>query len=824
MTAPPATADLLRHARWVHALARVLARDEHRAADLAQQTWVAVLERPPAHDANVRGFFATVLRNLWRQDLRAEARRRRRELAAGEAQLPVAPTDDVVARAIAQRTVVEEVLALDEPYRSTVLRRFFDGWSVRRIADHDGVPVATVRTRLQRALHRLRRQLGQRSGRGLCATLLPILSRPWFLLPVLAMKTKLAACAVAAVLAVLLAIQYLPRAAAEATPEGGESSRPMAVAAAPRTATPTAAEPGQRRVAETGPKQPAEAPRAAVASVTGRLRTADDQPLPERRVAFVTRADRTSQATGTDGAFRFAVEQDGRIEIDEAGWTTVMTALVPAESPPRHALVVAAPAVGLAGVVVDEQGAPVPQATVEVVLPDTFRTRFGDDADAAAVMDWRATSGADGRFAIAAAPGIDGASLLAAQPSFLPERRAMPPAGDPALRVVLRKPAVADGALLGQVIDGGGRIATGVWISSGGQVTRTDEQGNFALPGGGGEDLLAAGPGLVPARILRPGEGWPASVLVRLGSAALRITGRVLDGAGQPCSGVRVWVTNATPFGRGRETVVVEGISSGAPMREQRGWLGEERPMAIWPWTRTGRDGSFALEGLFDRAYDLRAMRDDNLLWIDQPRVAAGTSGVELRLPADGTFAEIAGRVVSSSGAPVPNVRIASMCDAQRVGGSTMHAQGSEARTGADGRFRLRDVPRRTAYLRLDGEGIVPLEHGRGVDGGLLELTAGNALDLTITVHLRVHVQVELGDAAAADGLEVLDGAGRKLMIDVFEGRSRTTLGRLPFAAGRTPVFVVPDSAATLVLRMGEREVRREAVVLVTGDVNRLRF
>ena len=51
------------------------------------------------------------------------------------------------------------VLTLAEPYRATVLLRFFEGLPPRLIAARLGVPVATVHSRLQRALAQLRHQL-----------------------------------------------------------------------------------------------------------------------------------------------------------------------------------------------------------------------------------------------------------------------------------------------------------------------------------------------------------------------------------------------------------------------------------------------------------------------------------------------------------------------------------------------------------------------------------------------------------------------------------------------------------------------------------------
>jgi DNA-directed RNA polymerase specialized sigma24 family protein len=56
------------------------------------------------------------------------------------------------------------VLALDEPWRSAVLWRFFHDLQPRVIAARLGVPVATVRSRVQRGLELLRTELLPRAG------------------------------------------------------------------------------------------------------------------------------------------------------------------------------------------------------------------------------------------------------------------------------------------------------------------------------------------------------------------------------------------------------------------------------------------------------------------------------------------------------------------------------------------------------------------------------------------------------------------------------------------------------------------------------------
>ena len=62
------------------------------------------------------------------------------------------------------------------------------------------------------------------------------------------------------------------------------------------------------------------------------------------------------------------------------------------------------------------------------------------------------------------------------------------------------------------------------------------------------------------------------------------------------------------------------------------------------------------------------------------------------------------------------------------------------------------------------------------------------------------------------------------MILNVFQGRGRTSTDELPLAEGRSPVFVVPDTAAVLVLKKDGKEVAREPLNLRAGDVNTLRL
>ena len=192
----PSLESLLEQDAWLHGLARSFFSDPNRADDLVHDTWVTALERPPRSMDSLRAWLRTVLRNLALQSLRAERRRQARERIAAPAEaLP--STLDLVSRTALQRDLAGAVLELDEPYRSTILLRFFEGLSDREIASRMGLAVSTVSTRVERGLGLLRlrlvrdRSCHQASGlaaalsrEGLGGSLVSRLVRAHLLLPV----------------------------------------------------------------------------------------------------------------------------------------------------------------------------------------------------------------------------------------------------------------------------------------------------------------------------------------------------------------------------------------------------------------------------------------------------------------------------------------------------------------------------------------------------------------------------------------------------------------------------------------------------------------
>lgn len=169
--------ELLAHREWVRAFAGALVRDPADADDLAQDAWAGALRSPPARGTKVRAWFATVLRNRARD-------RHRRAVVAEDAHRNLSAAPDATAdspaaiaeRAEMERLAIAAVLELDEPFRDAVLLRFWRGMEPAEIAKLRGVPAATVRTRLHRALAQVRERLD--SGPG--ARRWRVVLVPWF--------------------------------------------------------------------------------------------------------------------------------------------------------------------------------------------------------------------------------------------------------------------------------------------------------------------------------------------------------------------------------------------------------------------------------------------------------------------------------------------------------------------------------------------------------------------------------------------------------------------------------------------------------------------
>jgi RNA polymerase sigma factor (sigma-70 family) len=157
---------LLGQAHWLRALAVSLLGSRHDADDAVQEVWRAALRSPPDEARPARPWLAQVLRNVIRSGARHAGRRRAHEaqLAAvgGAAEAPAA--DGVLERMQLHRRVAELVMALEEPYRTTLLLRFYEGRPAVELARAAGVPEGTIRWRVSEGVRRLRQRLDEDHG------------------------------------------------------------------------------------------------------------------------------------------------------------------------------------------------------------------------------------------------------------------------------------------------------------------------------------------------------------------------------------------------------------------------------------------------------------------------------------------------------------------------------------------------------------------------------------------------------------------------------------------------------------------------------------
>jgi RNA polymerase sigma factor (sigma-70 family) len=816
VSADPRLASLLAEAQWLRELARRLVRCEHDAADLVQDTLHTALLQPPAAERPLRGWLRTVLLHRWRDRVRERNARAAREqrLAAVAADAPA--SGDVVQRAESHRALVDAVLALDEPYRTCVLLRFFEHMPPRAIAARTGAPLATVHSRLQRALAMLRARLASTHGPSWRRAVAPLLvTSPFALLLGAPLVHTTAKSALAAAVLLAVALPWAWPARGPAAPAGAAATppaQPVAAATPADAAAPGAAAAERRAVPDPGGDR---------APATTTLRSAHGRVLDARGTAVAgvaLRLDGANGATatsGVDGTFTLPVERTGTVASVDPRWSTVLEGI--ARMRGEHpCTVVVAPRIDLAGRVVDAAGAPVPAAAVSARMPAQLGADLGVVLDLSTPRQWRAVCDGDGRFRLDDVPLVAAASLCAELGGYLPRIEPLPAAATALLELVLERPAGGARVVDGLVVDRWGAAVAGARVSAGDAVARSDARGAFTLELTSprlGTRLVAVAAGAQPA-MLEPERdaagqpSWPRRVVLRLGDPPRAIAGRVERADGEPAAGVRVWIADPTFVGVEDDVVIAENAV-----------LGGERP--FWAFTRSGADGTFRLDGLAARAYTVRALDEATLSACTVAGVAAGSDGVALRLT-DELLPRLCVVVATRGGVPVPGVRVQVQRPALElaVPGGTRDewANAQAAVTDADGAVTFRDVPVGVG-VEVFASGDRIMFAGRKVERGV------DAEHFVLTVDRRMHLQVEVSPPSdRGDQCRVLDEHGQPMLLRIMRGDSSRTGRSARVVDGKSHVLSLAEGARTVVLLRGDIEVARLPVQLVEGQVTTVRF
>lgn len=362
----------------------------------------------------------------------------------------------------------------------------------------------------------------------------------------------------------------------------------------------------------------------------------------------------------------------------------------------------AVPGTPVRGQVVDERGAPVVGATIEVASAHM---------PALAGVEGAVRSGADGRFAV---PGVEpGAWIvhaahpthdLGVAPVVVPERGEAP-----AVTVVVGDGVTIAGVVATRALEPAPGATVEVRFRAGGRVFRTvqaDGTGRFearglpldALQLVARHDRAASPPAGVDTREARGRD----DLLLVLDDDEL-ISGVVLDAGGRPAPDISVFFVHDT---RDDDRATAAGVEL------------------------TGEDGRFELHGLAtDQTYVLTAMRPGHFAPVSLALRSVGVRAragddVTIQLPAAGA---IRGRVVMTDGAAPPaDLRV-------RLGGTPQPV-------GADGGFLIEDVPPERHSLRVDARGVpelvrgdVVVEAGAVTDVGELRLTRGRQVSGVVT-------------------------------------------------------------------------------------------
>ncbi|MFO0547855.1 MAG: sigma-70 family RNA polymerase sigma factor [Polyangiaceae bacterium] len=149
------------YGRTAYALALKILRDETEAEDVVHDAFVAVVQRADQYHASrgtVAAWLVTTVRNLSLDRTRRRTRRAQildEELKHEPPEEARTPEESFTA-VFEQQRVLAAMQSLPQAQRDTLMIAFFEGLSYPEIAEREGVPLGTIKSRAARALHALR--------------------------------------------------------------------------------------------------------------------------------------------------------------------------------------------------------------------------------------------------------------------------------------------------------------------------------------------------------------------------------------------------------------------------------------------------------------------------------------------------------------------------------------------------------------------------------------------------------------------------------------------------------------------------------------------
>ncbi len=492
------------------------------------------------------------------------------------------------------------------------------------------------------------------------------------------------------------------------------------------------------------------------------------------------RAAQIGGLTGPDGTFELEIPPyDGRLEARGDHLTTVLGSFVGVPPADVEHRIVVGPSMRVAGVVQDRGGVPLGNAEVTV---DLRESALGSElaSDSSSIPQFVARTDGSGGFSFADVPILEGGELQVFRSGFERESVALTSASDQLLTIRLW-PEKPESPVCGNVFFEDGSPCEGARVSLGAKSVLADENGSFCLdlsdshlmPGEGPLELFALNGDLrsETLELSRDPAEAPTSIVLTLSQLRGKIRGRVVDADGAPRNFLAVDLVEATSFGYVEEPPgsgryrksVAEGLAGGVAA------------------TMTDPAGRFELRGLESRDYYLEIREPLSLVHMRVGPLTPSEEELEFRFAPLSGFLE--GVVVDLEGNPVPGTLVTITRPLTWQG----LVMGDSVVSDANGAFRMGPTSVDDAFLRIDGEQVMPIL--------AWPVPAEASSDLTVEVARRFKARVDWSSLPDnVDGIQVHDIDGNPLELLMRDGRTMSL--RETLLAGTPAVFAVSQAGA----------------------------
>ena len=839
---------LLSRIDYVRSLARRLVRDGAEADDLVQDALVQAIDRPRPVSGNPVGWIGTVLRNLSRDRSRSGMRRQTHETAGAKTESQPGGLDNVLATE-RHRELAEVVLALEEPYRTTLSMRYFEDLPPREIAKRTGSEVETVKKRLSRGLAQLRQKLEARYGNSgaWAVALLPLTG--FDVLKGLPTSTVAAGgmwsgrkLALAS-----LALVSVGATGAALWPDGenneGESRSASSQGLAP-TSTQTmeaisgvesnqTAEDQSERTVSTGPSSPTPAANpnenTALAEPFGaRIVNLQGKPISHTTVVWTPTSphrldglELTSDANGwlskTDPTPRQLLagswaSADGTVGQISAGFN------VDAD---RERTIVLVPMGPLAGTVTDPNGRVIDTASIALHFDLSLIPQFPLRLETQTQSHFRTEADAQGQFDLGLVPLDPTIQIRVRAPGYQERNFRVPSLGDASVKWTLRskdsKPVLA--RIRGMVVDESGNNPKDLKVHYGQDEGLTDATGFFELP----LTYLVSEPpthltvrskdgrfAMAPSPDLEQAKGPGGSELVRLviPKEMPSLQGVLKDAQGAPIPGAEIYFLDGTH--RGNSSATYEKIL---------GMFGE---------AKTDEQGRFTCKHLQPRPYHLRFLVKDRMWVIESGPLDPKSKQVVVQAAADSFHPKVEGRVVDFYDQPMVGASVSVAMPGLPFGnmGTYGRTRGLSTLTGAKGEFVLEQVGRHGVELE-----VIPRPQdsmrNQTIAYPLVDLDPSAPLELKTTPLCDVFVDLDTLVITQEDKVHISfqNGQGQdEILLGITPTQTKGTWSWPIHSSRKPPLLRVKQSCTQITLTKNGDFWHQRQIRLSPTERNRVSF